>query len=65
MNIQRKKHNWQPINLIMEPFTWQEIVNWYKNANLYLDIPLANRMNLVSIAYIIEASMGQKKLRKL
>ncbi len=56
INNKYKRKNWQPIHLVHQVFAREEIINFYKKANVCLVTPLDDGMNLVSKEFVIAAS---------
>lgn len=52
------RNEWKPIHLIFETFQRDELLNFYKKADLCLVTPLDDGMNLVSKEYIIASSFS-------
>lgn len=50
--------NWKPINLIHQNFSRNDIINFYKKADLCLVTPIDDGMNLVSKEFVIAASLS-------
>lgn len=51
--------DWKPIQIVSEVFTREEIMNFYKNADLCLVTPRDDGMNLVSKEFIVASSLSK------
>lgn len=52
------KGDWQPITLVYKIFLRNEIINFFKNADLCLVTPLDDGMNLVSKEFVVASSFS-------
>jgi trehalose 6-phosphate synthase/phosphatase len=58
INEKYATNNWKPIHLIHEVFPRNEVLNFYKKADVCLVTPLDDGMNLVSKEFIIASSVS-------
>jgi trehalose 6-phosphate synthase len=52
------KKNWKPINLIYDLFKREDMINFYRKADVCMITPLDDGMNLVSKEFVIASSLS-------
>ena len=60
INEKYKTDSWQPIHLIHNLFTREDVLNFYKKADVCMVTPLDDGMNLVSKEFVVASSLSSK-----
>jgi trehalose 6-phosphate synthase len=58
INLKHKKDGWKPIHLIHDLFSREDVLNFYRQADVCLVTPLDDGMNLVSKEFIVASSLS-------
>src|SRR5207302_1494552 len=58
INKKYATEDWQPIHLIYDVFTREDVVNFYHKADVCLVTPLDDGMNLVSKEFVVASSLS-------
>jgi trehalose-6-phosphate synthase len=59
INLKYQTVSWKPINLIFDVFPREDILNFYKNADLCIVTPRDDGMNLVSKEFVLASSFAK------